>query len=199
MLDNKKEKVLILGLSKTGIAAAKYLAKHGASCFITELNEKNENNNEKCLTDLKNAHINVEIGKHSNEFIENATYAVASPGIPPKSEIFEKLKESKVEPYITTNTNETQIYTRFIKLCDKYNKDSCLQGNDCAVEKCKLCSYQQIKGWLNSKDLKYLLVKYRILNGLFSFQDPDYQYLKEHNCHAEVQSLKRLLAHHTPK
>ena len=97
MLDNKKEKVLILGLSKTGIAAAKYLAKHGASCFITELNEKNENNNEKCLTDLKNAHINVEIGKHSNEFIENAAYAVASPGIPPKSEIFEKLKEKNIK------------------------------------------------------------------------------------------------------
>ena len=97
MLDNKKEKVLILGLSKTGIAAAKYLAKHGASCFITELNEKNENNNEKCLTDLKNAHINVEIGKHSDEFIENAAYAVASPGIPPKSEIFEKLKEKNIK------------------------------------------------------------------------------------------------------
>lgn len=97
MLDNKKEKVLILGLSKTGIAAAKYLAKHGASCFITELNEKNENNNEKCLTDLKNEHINVEIGKHSDAFIENATYAVASPGIPPKSEIFEKLKEKNIK------------------------------------------------------------------------------------------------------
>ena len=114
-------------------------------------------------------------------------------------QIFEKLKESKVEPYIATNTNEAQIYTMFIKSCDKYNIDSCLQGNDCAVENCKLCNSQQIRGWLDSKDLKYLLVKYRILNGLFSFQDPDYQYLKEHNCHAEVQSLKRLLAHHTPK
>lgn len=95
--NNKEEKVLILGLSKTGIAAAKYLAKHGASCFITELNEKNENNNESCLTDLKNAGIEVEIGRHSDEFIENVTYAVTSPGIPPKSEIFEKLKEKNIK------------------------------------------------------------------------------------------------------
>lgn len=95
--NNQEEKVLILGLSKTGIAAAKYLAKHGASCFITELNEKNENNNENCLTDLKNAGIEVEIGEHSDEFIENVTYAVTSPGIPPTSEIFEKLKEKNIK------------------------------------------------------------------------------------------------------
>ena len=95
--NNQEEKVLILGLSKTGIAAAKYLAKHGASCFITELNEKNENNNENCLTDLKNAGIEVEIGEHSDEFIENAPYAVASPGIPPTSEIFTKLKEKNIK------------------------------------------------------------------------------------------------------
>ena len=95
--NNQEEKVLILGLSKTGIAAAKYLAKHGASCFITELNEKNENNNENCLTDLKNAGIEVEIGRHSDEFIENVTYAVTSPGIPPTSEIFTKLKEKNIK------------------------------------------------------------------------------------------------------
>ena len=95
--NNKEEKVLILGLSKTGIAAAKYLAKHGASCFITELNEKNENNNENCLFDLKKLGIEVEIGEHSDEFIENAAYAVASPGIPPKSEIFTKLKEKNIK------------------------------------------------------------------------------------------------------
>lgn len=95
--NNQEEKVLILGLSKTGIAAAKYLAKHGASCFITELNEKNENNNENCLTDLKKAGIEVEIGRHSDEFIENVTYAVTSPGIPPTSEIFTKLKEKNIK------------------------------------------------------------------------------------------------------
>ena len=100
--NNKEEKVLILGLSKTGIAAAKYLARQGASCFITELNEKNENNNESCLTDLKNAGIEVEIGRHSDEFIENVTYAVTSPGIPPKSEIFEKLKEKNTERFNCT-------------------------------------------------------------------------------------------------
>ena len=95
--NNKEEKVLILGLSKTGIAAAKYLNKHNKKCFITELNGKNENNNENCLFDLKKLGIEVEIGEHSDEFIENAAYAVASPGIPPKSEIFTKLKEKNIK------------------------------------------------------------------------------------------------------
>ena len=30
------KKVLIIGLSKSGVSAAKYLSKHGADCFITE-------------------------------------------------------------------------------------------------------------------------------------------------------------------
>ncbi len=37
-----KRKVLILGLSKSGISAAKYLNKHGADVFITEIKDKKE-------------------------------------------------------------------------------------------------------------------------------------------------------------
>ena len=39
------KKVLILGLSKSGCAAARYLSKQGADCYITEskpLDDKNE-------------------------------------------------------------------------------------------------------------------------------------------------------------
>ncbi|UKI42545.1 MAG: UDP-N-acetylmuramoyl-L-alanine--D-glutamate ligase [Candidatus Melainabacteria bacterium] len=97
MLDNKKEKFLFWGCQKQELLQPSILQKHSCKLFYNGIERKNENNNEKCLTDLKNAHINVEIGKHSNEFIENATYAVASPGIPPKSEIFEKLKEKNIK------------------------------------------------------------------------------------------------------
>ena len=112
MLNNKEEKVLILGLSKTGIAAAKYLNKHNKKCFITELNEKNEN----CLTDLKNAGIEVEIGKHSDEYIENADYAVASPGIPPTSEIFIKLKEKNIKVISEIELANKNTKTPFVSI-----------------------------------------------------------------------------------
>ena len=39
MEDLRNKKILILGLSKSGISAAKYLSKKGAVCYITESNK----------------------------------------------------------------------------------------------------------------------------------------------------------------
>lgn len=90
-----KRKVLILGLSKSGISAAKYLNEHGADVFITELKEKNEEN-VSIIEELNSIGIQVEMGGHSEEFIEDSYIAVTSPGIPPHSEIFKKLKEQGI-------------------------------------------------------------------------------------------------------
>lgn len=91
-----EKKVLILGLSKSGISAAKYLNKHGADVFITELHEQKEEDKAK-IEELNALGIKVEMGGHSQEFIEDAYVAVTSPGIPPHSEIFAKLKDAKVK------------------------------------------------------------------------------------------------------
>ena len=39
------KKVLVLGLSKSGIAAAKYLNRHGAEVYITESRAREEKDN----------------------------------------------------------------------------------------------------------------------------------------------------------
>lgn len=91
-----EKKVLILGLSKSGISAAKYLNKHGADVFITELREPKDDDLAK-IEELNALGVKVEMGIHSNEFIEDAYLAVTSPGIPPHSEIFAKLKDAKVK------------------------------------------------------------------------------------------------------
>lgn len=90
-----EKKVLIMGLSKSGISAAKYLSKKGADVFITELKEKTEKDEEK-IKELNELGIQVEMGGHSDEFIKDAYLAVTSPGIPPHSEIYKKLKEANV-------------------------------------------------------------------------------------------------------
>lgn len=89
------KKVLILGLSKSGISAAKYLNKKGADVFITELREKKESDDEK-IEEMASLGIKVEMGGHSEEFLEDVYLAVTSPGIPPHSEIIKKLKEKKI-------------------------------------------------------------------------------------------------------
>lgn len=136
-----EKKVLILGLSKSGISAAKYLNRHGADVFITELREPKD----KDLTnieELSTLGIKVEMGGHSFEFIEDAYVAVTSPGIPPHSEIFAKLNEAKVKvisevelayqesrkPFIAiTGTNGKTTTTALTShiLSEDYNAPAC--------------------------------------------------------------------------
>lgn len=89
-------KVLVLGFSKSGIAAAKYLNRHGAEVFITEYREEKPEDNDK-KNELTALGIRVEFGGHSDEFIKDSYLAVTSPGIPPHSEIMKKLAEANVK------------------------------------------------------------------------------------------------------
>jgi len=88
-------KALILGLSKSGIAAAKYLNKHGAEVFITELREAKEDD-KATIEELNAIGIKVEMGSHSDEFLNDAYIAITSPGIPPHSEIFKKVTDANI-------------------------------------------------------------------------------------------------------
>ena len=90
------KKVLVLGLSKSGIAAATFANKHGANVYLTESNDvttKEKSDQVKALEDLG---IHVEYGKHSDEFIKGSDMAVSSPGIPPRSEIIRRVREEQI-------------------------------------------------------------------------------------------------------
>lgn len=88
------KKVLILGLSKSGISAAKYLVGTGKyDVYLTEFKSEVD---KKQVEELKSLGVKIEFGGHSDEFIEGADFAVTSPGIPPKSEIFKKLNERNI-------------------------------------------------------------------------------------------------------
>jgi len=89
----RNKKILIVGYSLTGIAAAKFFAKKGADVFITELSDQKDRNIDK-LTKLG---INIEFGKHSDEFINNAEFAILSPSVPLNSNILKTLQERKIE------------------------------------------------------------------------------------------------------
>ena len=90
------KKVLVLGLSKSGISAAKYLSDVGADVYLTESREPKDGDDIK-IAELENLGVKVEMGGHSDEFIKNSYIAVTSPGIPPKSEIMQRLKDANVK------------------------------------------------------------------------------------------------------
>ncbi len=89
------KKVLILGLSKSGVAAARYLSSKGAECFITESKPLQEKDIE-LVKQLEEECIKVETGLHSENFLNDSYIAIASPGIPPKSEIYTRLREKNI-------------------------------------------------------------------------------------------------------
>ena len=108
-----REKVLILGLSNSGIAAAECAVNKGYDVYITESKSIGDIREEyrSRLEDLESKGIKIETGGHSEKFIVGAKFAVTSPGIPPKSDIFRRLNEkgikiiSEIEfAYINTKT-----------------------------------------------------------------------------------------------
>lgn len=135
------KKVLILGLSKSGISAAKYLNSKGADCYISEFKVFDEKNAEK-INELESHGIRVETGGHSEEFINDAYIAITSPGIPPHSTVFATLKEKQIPiiseielayletitPFIAiTGTNGKTTTTSLIShiLSDEYIAPAC--------------------------------------------------------------------------
>ena len=65
------KKVLVLGFSKSGISASKYLNKAGAEVYITEYRAEKPEDGEK-LAELQKLGVRVEFGGHSEEFIKDA-------------------------------------------------------------------------------------------------------------------------------
>ena len=89
------EKILILGLSKSGIAAALAAKKRGMDVWITEGHQPKEEFL-KQIDELKEVGIHIEINTHTDAFIEGSSYAITSPGISPNTEIFKKLRNKNI-------------------------------------------------------------------------------------------------------
>ena len=89
----KGEKVVILGLGLSGIAAASLAAHKEANVFISDQNSSG--NLIDSLEELKALNIKGELGKHSNQIYE-ADLWVISPGISQDSEIIAKAKEKNI-------------------------------------------------------------------------------------------------------
>lgn len=109
------KKVLVLGFSKSGISAARYLNSAGAEVYITEAREQKPEDTEK-LRELRELGINIEMGGHSEEFIKDAYIAVTSPGIPPRADIMRKLKENKIKVISEIELAASQTGAPFIAI-----------------------------------------------------------------------------------
>ncbi|OGH96774.1 MAG: UDP-N-acetylmuramoylalanine--D-glutamate ligase [Candidatus Melainabacteria bacterium GWA2_34_9] len=90
--------VTILGLSLSGISAAKYLALQGANCTISEKRQATAEDNDK-IAELEKLGIKVEMGGNKEDTILNSDVIITSPGIPPHSEVYKLIKANKIETF----------------------------------------------------------------------------------------------------
>lgn len=77
MFENKK--VIILGLARSGVAAARFLSKKGCEVIV---NDKVETYDENILNELKNLGVKVILGSHPDNLIDNSiSYLIKNPGV----------------------------------------------------------------------------------------------------------------------
>ncbi len=94
-MELRDKKVLILGLSVTGLGVAKFLSATGALCHISEFDKKKENSPEHI--EALDLGASLEFGGHSEEFIRGSEFAIISPSIPQNAPVLELMRKHKVE------------------------------------------------------------------------------------------------------
>ena len=128
------KKVLILGLSKSGTAAARYLNLRGADCYITE-KKPFEEKDRALVEELNNLGIKIEFEHHSEEFMSEAYLAVTSPGIPPKSEIMQKLAEKNIKVISEIELAYLESYRPFVAITGTNGKTTTTELTNFIINK----------------------------------------------------------------
>ena len=78
-MDLRNKKVTVVGLGRSGIDSALLLARAGAVVSVTDSGD-NENMKERAAS-LAEKYIDLEIGKHTESFLEDTELLVVSPGV----------------------------------------------------------------------------------------------------------------------
>ncbi len=109
------KKIVILGLSKSGIAAAKYLNKQGAECIISDSKDPSEEDL-RTIDELHNLGIEVEMHQHNPKTIEDAYLLVSSPGIPPSADVYTMAEDNHIQVISEMELAYLETYKPFIAI-----------------------------------------------------------------------------------
>ena len=100
--------ILIIGLGKTGIATARFLAKQQAKIVVTD--QKTEADIADTLTEIRNEGISIKIAPYDPSGLQGIDLVIPSPGVPPH----DPLLSAAVRRNITI-CSELEIACRFLK------------------------------------------------------------------------------------
>ena len=102
------KKILVVGLGKSGLAAAEFLSSRGA--IVTANDAQSAEKIAEAINQLIEKNIEVVAGSHPISLFENSDLIVASPGVPLALECFQKAKAAGV-PIIS----EIELAAHFLR------------------------------------------------------------------------------------
>lgn len=108
-MDLKGKKVLVVGLARTGLATAKFLATQGAVVSTTEVRPKEEMG--EAINALEGIHIQTEWGGHRTETFLKSDLIVVSPGVDLNLEPIQEARRKGVQVI-----SELELAYRFIHI-----------------------------------------------------------------------------------
>jgi UDP-N-acetylmuramoylalanine--D-glutamate ligase len=106
--DLKDKKILVVGLARTGVALAHFLAKHGAHVTVSDHKSRAELSNYlELMEDIK---VTFELGGHTPKTFLAQNLIILSPGISPNLKIFDYARSQGVKV-----TGEFEFCAQFVK------------------------------------------------------------------------------------
>src|SRR6516162_10612518 len=107
-MDVKGKRVLVIGMGKSGIASALFLADQGARVAISDTKSEQELHHE--IPQLLDRGIQVEAGYHNERTFKEQELIVISPGVPSDVPQLEQARQAGI-PVI----GEIELAARFLK------------------------------------------------------------------------------------
>ncbi len=103
------KRILVIGLGKTGIASARFLAGKGANVAVTD--EKPQTELKGVIRELGNAYANLEFRKYAPDSLSRVDLIIPSPGVPPSNILLAEAVNKKI-PILS----EIEVAYRFLKM-----------------------------------------------------------------------------------
>ncbi len=107
-VDFVNKTILVVGLARTGVACARFLAKQGARVTVTDMKSADQLAGQ--MAELAGFSITWELGRHEESSFLTSDLIVVSPGVPMEHSLLLKAKEAGREI-----VSEVELAARFIK------------------------------------------------------------------------------------
>ena len=102
------KKVLVVGIARSGVAAARLLASHGAMVIANDARPESELRN--AARELRELGVMISLGGHPESLFENADLVVLSPGVPANLAQLESARRAGIEVI-----SEPELAGRFLR------------------------------------------------------------------------------------